>query len=165
MARTNVYVSDELKARMDAVAEPVNWSQVAAAAFEARLAQIVARKGVENMDDVVARLKASKAECESEEHEAGFESGKDWAERQASWRELDRLTTATSESNFWDAGGDSVNWPRLVLVAMNPAADDWRASDISDFWKDQCDADPSLDWLGGFCDGALEVFNEVAGKV
>ena len=44
-ARTTISVPSELKARMDAVDESVNWSAVACQAFELKLAEITKRKG------------------------------------------------------------------------------------------------------------------------
>ena len=40
MARTTISLPDELKARMDSISERVNWSEVAADAFKARLTEI-----------------------------------------------------------------------------------------------------------------------------
>lgn len=37
MARVSIYVSDELKARMDAAEDGINWSEVARACFEKAL--------------------------------------------------------------------------------------------------------------------------------
>src|SRR4051812_13093986 len=58
--RTNISVPQELKARMEAVAEPVNWSSVACEAFESKLAEITARRGARDMREAIERLRASR---------------------------------------------------------------------------------------------------------
>src|SRR5262249_23608495 len=79
VVRTTISLPPDLKSRMDAVKESVNWSGVAAAAFEAKLKELAARKEPENMEDVVKRLRAA-AELEAnEEYQAGFEAGQAWA--------------------------------------------------------------------------------------
>src|SRR6516225_5119268 len=44
-ARTTITVPPDLKARMEAVEESVNWSAIACQAFEQRLAEITRRRG------------------------------------------------------------------------------------------------------------------------
>src|SRR3954447_17485852 len=82
--RTSISVPPDLKARMDAVAEPVNWSAVACRAFESELAEIVKRKGVRDMKDVIQRLRASKRQSDDglyhRRNDAGVERAKDKAE-------------------------------------------------------------------------------------
>lgn len=43
------------------------------------------------LDDVIARLKASKDKSEAGEHQDGFSAGEDWAGRQSEYSELRRL--------------------------------------------------------------------------
>lgn len=52
MARINISVSDELKARMDSAGDDINWSQVAAEAFEAHLDE----QGTTQSDEVSAEI-------------------------------------------------------------------------------------------------------------
>lgn len=52
MARINISVSDELKARMDSAGAAVNWSQVATEAFEAHLDE----QGAAQTDQVSAEI-------------------------------------------------------------------------------------------------------------
>ena len=54
-----ISVPRDLKARMDKVSASVNWSQVAAQAFEAKLLELESKKEVSGMDDVIARLRAA----------------------------------------------------------------------------------------------------------
>jgi hypothetical protein len=60
MAKLNLYVPDDLKARMDAVSDNVNWSEVARPAFQAAVANYEHRKG-RNMTTAIERLRASKS--------------------------------------------------------------------------------------------------------
>ena len=60
-ARTTISIPPDLKARMEAVDEPVNWSALACRAFEQKLAEIIKRKGSSNMNDVINRLGAKNA--------------------------------------------------------------------------------------------------------
>src|SRR5205809_1051596 len=89
--RTNISLPRDLKARMDAVTEPVNWSAVAAQAFEAKLAELNARKEGATMEDVIARLKAADALDNKTEFQAGLKNGESWAEKTARPRQLRRL--------------------------------------------------------------------------
>ena len=75
-ARTTITVPADLKARMEAIEEPVNWSALACQAFEHKLAEMIKQGGPKNMTDVVARLRASKDRLESEQYQAGQEPGK-----------------------------------------------------------------------------------------
>lgn len=62
MARINLSIPDDLRARMDPLEKRFNWSEVAAAAFEREIAK--ATFDEENMDLVIERLKASKSDYE-----------------------------------------------------------------------------------------------------
>ena len=59
-ARTTISIPRALKSRMDEVTENVNWSAVAARSFEDKLAEIISRKEIREMEEVVERLRASK---------------------------------------------------------------------------------------------------------
>src|SRR5262249_27023394 len=97
VVRTNISLPRELKARMDAAPSSVNWSAVAAQAFEAKLLELESQKEVKSMDDVIARLKAA-AELEAnEDYQAGFKAGQQWAKEQATPKELRRLAEYIAE--------------------------------------------------------------------
>src|SRR5690242_4321225 len=91
--RTTISVPNDLKARMDACGEPVNWSAVACRAFEEKLAEITRRRGAKSMKEVAMRLRASKRRSETEVYNEGSEAGKDWAMHRAEADELERLAT------------------------------------------------------------------------
>src|SRR5262245_14260814 len=92
--RTTVSIPQDLKARMDAVSEPVNWSQVAVRAFEDKLAEIASRKKEKTMSDAIQRLRASKLKGDDRRYREGHEAGWAWARDVAEAEELRRLTKA-----------------------------------------------------------------------
>src|SRR5262249_3480669 len=117
VVRANISVPKGLKARMDAEAASVNWSAVAAAAFEAKLQELASRKEAKTLDDVVARLKAA-AELEaSADYQDGLEAGRRWARQVARPKELRRvaeyLKRCAAETGpkveWWDV--DHSGWP------------------------------------------------------
>src|SRR5262245_60643039 len=86
--RTNVSLPRGLKARMDAVKVPVNWSAVAAEAFERKLLELESRREVGNMDEVLARLKAAAALDGKEDYQEGRVAGEAWAKEGARPKQL-----------------------------------------------------------------------------
>jgi hypothetical protein len=87
--RTTITVPAELKARMDAVWEPINWSQVASEAFARKLDELAAGPGCSgSLDMMAARLRSARHSSIDASYEAGWQHGRDWAMRQA---DLDHL--------------------------------------------------------------------------
>jgi hypothetical protein len=103
MPSINVYVSDDLKARMDRAADGVNWSSVAQSAFEKALALYPTMEG-SKMSAVLERLKASKAEQVDSVAAAGFAAGRAWAESAADYLTLKRV----GEYDWSDDEGDDI---------------------------------------------------------
>src|SRR6185436_8591408 len=99
----NVYVSDDLKARMDRAADGVNWSSVAQGAFEKALALYPTMEG-SKMSAVLERLKASKTEQVDSVAAAGFAAGRTWAETAADYLTLKRV----GEYDWSDDEGDDI---------------------------------------------------------
>ena len=60
--RMNISLSQGLKRRMGVMKDEVNWSAIAARAFEEKLAAIATAKEKKSMDDVEAPLPSSHAE-------------------------------------------------------------------------------------------------------
>src|SRR5262245_7183403 len=104
--RTTITIPLGLKARMDAVSENVNWAGIAGVAFEAKLAEIAARKleeasmsDAENIDMAAAaeRLRAEKRRSGtleakptgSELRAAGRRHGRLWAAKEAKLKALE----------------------------------------------------------------------------
>jgi predicted transcriptional regulator len=90
LARVSIYVSDELKARMDEVGEQTNWSEIARPAFLSAVASNEHRKG-QSMTTAVERLRASKEEHLSEMKNVAKEAGRQWASDNAEYKDLVRL--------------------------------------------------------------------------
>ncbi|MHB9005273.1 MAG: hypothetical protein ACYC6C_14710 [Coriobacteriia bacterium] len=161
-ARTAVSLPPDLKRRMDKVTEPVNWSAIAALAFEAKLGEIASRKERKTMDDVVERLRASKRESGSALYKEGHELGSAWAKDYAEANELKNLDRASeSPINFNDS--------EALYMAIQPWNADYREGE-RDFWEtvvgeSRLDDVEEPDFLRGLVDGALEVWRAVKDKL
>ena len=168
MPRTSVSISPDLRERMDSVEDPVNWSQVAAEAFEKKLAEIVRRRTDRTWDRVVARLRASKFEWESDQFRLGREAGIEWAKFGAEWIQLMNLGEANldREGSVWDA---TMAAPDDLSDAFLLHVDEQALSERearSDFWsRVGVDDRPCTEFLRGFADGALDVLAEVYARM
>jgi len=178
--RRMISVPPELNARM-ATHDDVNWSSVACRAFEQKLGEIAAQKKVKNMNDVIARLRASKQDEESEMYAAGKRLGEDWARNRASAAELRRL------ARLADRFGNAEDWDgfftvepghrdafstadRLAFIILGNE-DDHDRHDSTNFWAsatglDQYKSDlADLDFLEGFGEGAYEIWEAVEAQL
>jgi hypothetical protein len=161
--RMNIWVPDELKARMDEV-QHVNWSAIAQRAFEIEV-NVARWKMVENEEErVVERLRASKLREDEAEQIAGREAGQEWAQATAEYGELRRV----ANYEHWGVTRDEDYPSTLASLILN--VDDWReidASDVRDLWQQLRDREdePDAAWVEGFVEGATEVWDEVADKV
>lgn len=173
-ARLNISLPAGLKSRMDAV--KVNWSAVAAAAFERKLKELEATKKPKDLDGVILRLKAA-AEIEaSEDYQAGAKSGREWAKREASPKHLRRLQEMADDRQYgvegqleiWTNGMNRGIADGLFGVLEPNSRDDWGIT-RSTFWEIALgdDQDKIEDWsfARGFCDGALEIWEAVESKL
>jgi hypothetical protein len=175
--RVNVSVPRALKARMDAVRQPVNWSQVAAHAFEAKLLDLQAKQEVTNMDEVVARLKAAAAQEENEDYQAGLKAGRSWAMEDAKPKELRRIADyidrAGRENWCWyDVDSTAWNAPfgatdHFVIAAWSEARNERDL--LAVFWEQALGDDAArvedADFFHGFGDAVAEVWEQVADKL
>jgi hypothetical protein len=164
---------------MEAVEEPVNWSAVACRAFEQVLADIIKRKGARDMKDTIQRLKASKHKVNETRLKEGFDAGQRWAQNSAEADELERL------SGFYEScHRDSWGWEglfdlpecasaysaaeRIAFVILGGEHDGDRGA-ASDFWEEAVDWEeaverkdhPANEFVRGFAEGALEVWDQV----
>jgi hypothetical protein len=170
--RTNISISRDLKKRMDAVKVPVNWSAVAAQAFAKKLKELESQKEVKGMHDVIARLRASQQLESNEDYQTGRKAGEEWAREKATTRELRRLKKFSSEFDCRDWnwsppmwGGDTCGIAHYILVEMDPKCEGDRVASEG-FWEEALDEQyPEGDLLRGFCDGALEVWDQVKDKL
>ena len=172
--RTTISISGELKKRMDAAGEDVNWSAVASRAFEAELFEIAAKKGRPPMADVVQRLKASMEQAEERQYHEGKEVGRGWAESDAEADELIRLEriynrSGTDWSRLFDTGqGVAYGASERVYFWIDPDNDGDRHAAAS-FWEGALGDDVKKaqddSFVRGFCEGALELWDEVKGQL
>jgi hypothetical protein len=170
--RANVSLPRGLKARMDAVNEPVNWSAVAAQAFEAKLLELAARKEVGNVEDVIARLKAADELDIKEEYQQGCEAGGAWARETARPRQLRALARMAGGVRafliiFEDDTHEGI---RCELFEQVNPREKLVMHSIDSFWAealgdDQVSRIDDIDFAQGFVEGALALWKKVAHKV
>jgi hypothetical protein len=154
MARVTIYVPDDLKARMDACGGEVNWSATAQTAFERAIAREVWKMSDDTMERAMARLRASKAEYEQQEREAGTAEGRKWALDRADYAELDRLSRYNGEMTCGALGA--------YMYDDTPPCPFWSESVFS---IHEPYPQPSDFWVAGFVDSALAVFRELQAKL
>lgn len=152
MAKVNLYVRDDLKARMDEVGDAVNWSEVARPAFETAVANHEHRKG-QNMTTAIERLRASKQETVQSEGLIGKRMGRAWAENKATYQELRDMSRLDFSHGEYRGAEETF----YRAIAPNDECD------LSEF-RTYCfgdDDDVSDEFVVGFVEGAQEFFQEV----
>lgn len=150
--RINIYVPDELKARLDENKNQVKWSEVAQKAFERELDELSRIKGDE-FEAVVRRLRRLKQESEGEWYDEGRSDGREHAANWADWYGLVRFSRWYGEL---DQPASSVDYARHALDFLG--YEEYSCYDYCDEWEKEAR------WRG-FADGVLEVFNAVKDKV
>jgi len=167
-----VYVSDDLKRRMDK-AKSVTWSHVACEAFERKLGELVAHKQEKKMEDVIQRLRASKLEGDSEAKQGGREAGREWATHTAEAGELTRLERYVKDCREVDpfimTEDDGYRGAHVFVHVVVPEAKDDRdlMRETLEILFDTAGQDepPMDEFVQGFADGALDVWGEVKDKI
>ncbi len=156
MARTNFYIKDEVRERMRE-ASHVNWSRVASAAIEAKLAELNREKEIAMTDQqVVDRIRASKNMQEDTDQKEGFDAGVQWAKLAAEWRHFERLSKINSADSPDDYPGD---WLWETVIGPDEGSRP-RRDDVEALFGEGI-ADPSHSFVEGFIEGALTVFENV----
>jgi hypothetical protein len=150
MAKISIYVTDELKARMDSVADSANWSETVRPAILAEIATLEHRKG-KSMSTAIERLRASK-ELEAQENATrGKETGREWASNRAGHGELVRVYKIPADSNE----------PFAELYhAINPC-DDMKATEVLEYLGLEPSDYDDDDVAEAFIEGASEVYDEI----
>ncbi len=146
---------------MNAV-DGVNWSRVAADAFEVKLSELAERTAMKGKSAVIQRLKASKIQSESEDRKAGYAAGKCWAEKGATWEDL-RLTSEffSDWQSAWDSldADDYLGLPKIIDDSLDE-------KDVAAFWDLwACSRSPSPEFIAGFYDAATDIFAEVREEI
>jgi len=153
MARLSIYISDELKARMDRIGDGVNWSEVVRPAIQTIVATHEYRRSP-NMTTAIERLRASKLDAEQEDITDGKTAGRRWAEQDASYPELRRVAKLS----------DNCHGIEDLKKAVDPFDNQSQREFLEEIFGD-ADADPSEVYVEAFIDGAQEFFNEVSDKL
>lgn len=167
-----ISVPQELKDRMEAVDEPVSWSAVACEAFKQKLAEIIKRKGAKDMSDVISRLRASKVAAETKSYNDGFAFGERWAKGNAEVAELNRLERFHEETEkdypFEDWFGTELFAPwshtSHIVAAIYGTEYPREAEELTERLFDEEEARDN-DYVRGFVEGALSVWNDVKDQI
>jgi hypothetical protein len=152
MARLSIYVTDELKARMDGVGDDVNWSEVVRPAIQRAIA-IHQQRRSPSMNTAIERLRASKQEAVREDTDQGAADGRDWAENEAEYRDLVRLSKIDDcrENLFREL------WKIVPDISEDEAH--------QYFFGDLAQKDLSEEYIYAFIQGAQKFFAEIKHKL
>jgi hypothetical protein len=174
MARINVSISDDLKRRMDEVEdEGVNWSALAAQAFEARLAELAAKRGARSMRDVIARLRAAVGKGSCEGSARGREAGIAWASNVALPGHLETLADLLESGGegYFAEDVENQDYPpaeRFYYEVIEPDHEGRRKLALrwwSQNFEGLSDAGPSGEDVIGFAEGAQSVWEQVKDEI
>ena len=169
MPKINLSVPDDMKARMDAAGDRRNWSAVARRAFDLELKHIESIMEIKTMNQVIERLKASKAMSAANSEDDGRHAGRLWAKERAEYDELKRvggLEMHIFSENFEDPDGSCLDI--VVRAIAADEADGLDGDEIAYMFgivRDEIDVTLTRDFLVGFVMGAQEVWEEVADKL
>jgi hypothetical protein len=172
VARTTISIADDLKRRMDRVRKPVNWSSVAAEAFERRLNVMAQNKQEKSsMEAVIARLRASRDQRGLDEFALGEARGSEWAMKIAEYAELSRLEKHFDVTDMLEHYNDRTksvfSWAErlaFTTLPMRPLGQ-YTSQDAAKFWARAGVLEPrhlqSAEFLRGFVEGAVSIFEQV----
>lgn len=152
--RMNISVPDTLKAKMDAFADKVNWSQVASAAFERKVE--IMEKFHKGLEDGLARLRASKEESHNELREEGKEFGIECAKKHFSYSELKKISKWRDEEIVGYYEEDQLAYKFWKENDLAPPE-----SEFFEMHRIDEDLSESPHFTEGFIEGAMGVFDEV----
>jgi hypothetical protein len=173
MARINLSISDDLKCRMDEVEnEGVNWSALAAQAFESKLAELVTKRGARSMREVIARLRAAKHKHRHGASARGREAGTAWASNFARPEHLEALDDLiNSGGTDYFADDPDQDYPpaeRFYYEVIEPDHEGKRRAAMR-WWSQNFEgldeAGPSGEDVTGFAEGALTIWEQVKDEI
>ena len=173
MPKMNIYVPDEMKARMDAAEKRANWSAIAQRAFDLELNHLEAITEIKSMTDVIARLRASKQKSAHASIADGRTAGRQWAMQRAEYSELKRVAALNADLLQEIYQEADLAARAIVTEAIVDDRDEAReilkrASDMAELFdvdEDILDATLTQDWLAGFVEGVQAVWEEIADKL
>jgi hypothetical protein len=167
--RVNISVPRKLKAEMESLSDPPNWSAIACEAFRAHLLDLASQREAMTMEDVIARMKAADALERNESYQTGRETGECWAKNRATPKQLRNL-----------AGDPGEGAPILgSMVHGEIATTLWqeihprRETDshtINCFWEEAAgdngvESIEDQDFARGWMEGALAIWEKVKDKL
>lgn len=155
MARMTMWVTDDLEARMDTV-KGVNWSKVAADAFERKLKE-------RDMGAVIRRLRETLDEDFEKAMLAGYAAGWDWACETATADQLKRCTSIDHESFRREP---LVAYRRVHLVAayvynLSLEDDEIYKASVRMLGEDEAMYGDDDVYLEAFISGAIDVWDDL----
>jgi hypothetical protein len=165
--RTTITIPQKLKDEMDALGAQVNWSAVAAEAFQRKVAEVRSGREKATMKQKVIERLRKAGQADQQGFEAGQAAGRKWAEEKALPRHLraienaeEAYVTDEDEEHGWSASENLAH----AITAMNDMYE-CRA-----FWDDAIGPKGSNlmeveDFAHGFIAGAREVWDEVKGDL
>jgi hypothetical protein len=167
--RVTISVPAALRERMEAVKGRVNWSAVAARAFEGKLLELelAAKRGHMNKADILKRMQAAQ-EADTEDYEDGKAAGRAWAAESATPKELKRLAAHIEKCESHGSGGEWWQLRGVLATAIRPKFKEV-AEGMGAFWEellgDEAHRAADADFLRGFGQGAVEVWDEVSDEL
>jgi hypothetical protein len=174
-ARFNITIPQALKKRMDEAPSSVNWSAVAAQAFEQKLLELDSEKEAKTMDETIARLRRARELEDNIDYQSGLEAGRRWARTKAKPKEL-RRAAEYIEGEFgtdwfdvdysgWSAPFGATDY--FVFAVWPRHKDDREAP--KEFWDlalgDDAHCIEDADFFRGFGEGAAEIWDQVCDKL
>jgi hypothetical protein len=159
--RLTITVPLSVKEQMDQLKEPVNWSAVAAEAFQRKVIEVRSgRAKAMTKAKVIERLRAA-GKADPKGFEAGRAFGRKWAEEKALPRYLRNLKEI---DDVFDLVDEDV--PGRLSARLARALTGEYLVKLDEFWHDAIGPDGDKlvdgeDFARGFIDGALEVWEEV----
>ncbi|HJQ79381.1 MAG TPA: hypothetical protein VJ828_05470 [Lacipirellulaceae bacterium] len=163
--RTTISLPAELRRRMKACGDEVNWSAVAARAFAAEVARIKTQKDDVRIEDVVARLRGTQGRSRSELFHQGRLQGEKWATRQATAAQLHRLWAARRDANR-QTGTNAENWLSAVDNKRPPVDVVMQLVGQPKAFNPACgEMMKSSEFVHGFAAGAIHIWKQVAKKL
>jgi hypothetical protein len=117
---------------------------------------------IEINNEVITRLRSSKAHAENKWQEEGKKSGRRWAARDAEYDELDNLWRAYDPQDGWNFVQDDAAAYQFFGI-IHPGYED--KTEAEKFWEHLEAWMPNWIFVENFAAAALEVFEEVRGKL
>ncbi|HEV2603332.1 MAG TPA: hypothetical protein VGU24_06690 [Microvirga sp.] len=148
MRHLSIYVTEDLKTRMDAIVG-MNWSDLVRPLISRAVTHHENLKEP-TMDTVIERLRASKEEYVSETEKLAKESGHHWAKTEAEYRDLKRLAAIAGDATFDE-----------FKAAIDPEHELGRGEIAEMFGDDIFEAK----YVAAFVKAAVEVFQDVADQL